>query len=48
VITFKKLAFRWRTKTANGIAVDAVIDSVSIATTFKEQLAEQALFLLYY
>lgn len=29
-----------------GVAVDAVMDSVSVKTTFKEKLQEKALFLL--
>ncbi|HVZ56133.1 MAG TPA: hypothetical protein VG870_05695, partial [Chitinophagaceae bacterium] len=39
--TFEKLGISLdEQKRLSGVAVDAVIDSVSIATTFKEQLAE--------
>ncbi|HYK43927.1 MAG TPA: Fe-S cluster assembly protein SufB [Parafilimonas sp.] len=42
--TFEKLGISLdEQKRLGGIAVDAVIDSVSIATTFKEQLAEQGI-----
>ncbi len=33
-------AFRLRSKSAAGVAVDAVFDSVSVATTFKDKLAK--------
>src|SRR4030095_16410072 len=40
--TFEKLGISLdEQKRLSGVAVDAVIDSVSIATTFKDQLAEQ-------
>jgi Fe-S cluster assembly protein SufB len=39
--TFEKLGISLdEQKRLSGVAVDAVIDSVSIATTFKEQLGE--------
>jgi Fe-S cluster assembly protein SufB len=39
--TFEKLGISLdEQKRLSGVAVDAVIDSVSIATTFKDQLAE--------
>jgi len=42
--TFEKLGISLtEQKRLAGVAVDAVIDSVSIATTFKEQLAEQGI-----
>jgi Fe-S cluster assembly protein SufB len=42
--TFEKLGISLEEqKRISGVAVDAVIDSVSIATTFKEQLAEQGI-----
>ena len=42
--TFEKLGISLtEQKRLSGVAVDAVIDSVSIATTFKEQLAEQGI-----
>src|SRR6478609_403754 len=42
--TFEKLGISLNEqKRLTGVAVDAVIDSVSIATTFKEQLAEQGI-----
>jgi Fe-S cluster assembly protein SufB len=42
--TFEKLGISLdEQKRLSGIAVDAVIDSVSIGTTFKEQLAEQGI-----
>lgn len=42
--TFEKLGISLEEqKRLTGVAVDAVIDSVSIATTFKEQLAEQGI-----
>ncbi len=42
--TFEKLGISLdEQKRLTGVAVDAVIDSVSIATTFKEQLAEQGI-----
>ena len=42
--TFEKLGISLNEQQRlTGIAVDAVIDSVSIATTFKEQLAEQGI-----
>ncbi len=42
--TFEKLGISLQEqKRLTGVAVDAVIDSVSIATTFKEQLAEQGI-----
>lgn len=42
--TFEKLGISLKEQERlTGIAVDAVIDSVSIATTFKEQLAEQGI-----
>ena len=42
--TFEKLGISLNEqKRLTGIAVDAVIDSVSIATTFKEQLAEEGI-----
>lgn len=42
--TFDKLGISLsEQKRLTGVAVDAVIDSVSIATTFKEQLAEQGI-----
>ena len=37
-------AFRWRSRRRlAGVAVDAVFDSVSVATTFKDKLAERAI-----
>jgi Fe-S cluster assembly protein SufB len=43
-LTFEKLGISLdEQKRLSGIAVDAVIDSVSIGTTFKEQLAEQGI-----
>lgn len=42
--TFEKLGISLQEqKRLTGVAVDAVIDSVSIATTFKDQLAEQGI-----
>jgi Fe-S cluster assembly protein SufB len=42
--TFEKLGISLdEQKRLSGVAVDAVIDSVSIATTFKEQLAEKGI-----
>src|SRR3954464_13429925 len=42
--TFEKLGISLNEqKRLSGVAVDAVIDSVSIATTFKSQLAEQGI-----
>ena len=42
--TFEKLGISLEEqKRLSGVAVDAVIDSVSIATTFKDQLAEQGI-----
>lgn len=42
--TFEKLGISLsEQKRLSGVAVDAVIDSVSIATTFKEELAEQGI-----
>jgi Fe-S cluster assembly protein SufB len=42
--TFEKLGISLKEQERlTGVAVDAVIDSVSIATTFKEQLAEQGI-----
>ena len=42
--TFEKLGISLEEqKRLTGVAVDAVIDSVSIATTFKDQLAEQGI-----
>lgn len=42
--TFEKLGISLdEQKRLSGVAVDAVIDSVSIATTFKKQLAEQGI-----
>jgi Fe-S cluster assembly protein SufB len=42
--TFEKLGISLdEQKRLGGVAVDAVIDSVSIATTFKQQLAEQGI-----
>jgi Fe-S cluster assembly protein SufB len=42
--TFEKLGISLKEQQRlTGVAVDAVIDSVSIATTFKEQLAEQGI-----
>ena len=42
--TFEKLGISLdEQKRLSGVAVDAVIDSVSIATTFKDQLAEQGI-----
>ncbi len=42
--TFEKLGISLtEQKRLSGVAVDAVIDSISIATTFKEQLAEQGI-----
>ena len=42
--TFEKLGISLdEQKRLTGVAVDAVIDSVSIATTFKEQLAEKGI-----
>jgi len=42
--TFEKLGISLNEqKRLTGVAVDAVIDSISIATTFKEQLAEQGI-----
>ncbi|MEI9935394.1 MAG: Fe-S cluster assembly protein SufB [Ferruginibacter sp.] len=42
--TFEKLGISLNEqKRLSGVAVDAVIDSVSIATTFKDQLAEQGI-----
>lgn len=42
--TFEKLGISLdEQKRLSGVAVDAVIDSVSIATTFKEQLSEQGI-----
>src|SRR5688572_1723365 len=42
--TFEKLGISLdEQKRLTGVAVDAVIDSVSIGTTFKEQLAEQGI-----
>lgn len=42
--TFEKLGISLlEQKRLTGVAVDAVIDSVSIATTFKDQLAEQGI-----
>lgn len=42
--TFEKLGISLdEQKRLTGVAVDAVIDSISIATTFKEQLAEQGI-----
>ncbi len=43
-LTFEKLGISLdEQKRLTGVAVDAVIDSVSIATTFKDQLAEQGI-----
>ena len=41
--TFNKLGFFGRTKKLAGVAVDIVMDSVSVATTFKETLAEKGI-----
>jgi len=42
--TFEKLGISLdEQKRLSGVAVDAVIDSISIATTFKDQLAEQGI-----
>src|SRR3989337_471937 len=42
--TFEKLGISLEEqKRLTGVAVDAVIDSISIGTTFKEQLAEQGI-----
>jgi Fe-S cluster assembly protein SufB len=42
--TFEKLGISLNEqKRLSGVAIDAVIDSVSIATTFKDQLAEQGI-----
>lgn len=40
-LTFEKLGIPlWEQKKLSGVAVDAVLDSVSVATTFKKNLAE--------
>ena len=47
--TFDKLGIPLsEQKRLTNVAVDAIFDSVSVATTFKEQLAEQGGYLLFY
>ena len=47
--TYKKLGIPLEEqKRLNGIAVDAVFDSVSVATTFKETLTKKGIFFVQY